>query len=189
MLRISRTGARVGGEDRSTSPGARAKLERAKPQAAEPVQTSWVGSLNQALRRPQRNPLLLLGQRCLNPDLWTLNSNFRTPPHAPQVPQPPLLPRHRRVARARAARDAWERNGLGGSVADRVRPRLSDRPRRPQVCRAGALRAELRVEWSRWPRVQFESENVGRPMQGHTTRMWERITGRVRRAACRAARS
>jgi SAM-dependent methyltransferase len=32
-------------------------------------------------------------------------------------------------------------------------------------------------EWTRWPRIQFESENVGRPMEGHTTRMWERITG------------
>lgn len=32
-------------------------------------------------------------------------------------------------------------------------------------------------EWTRWPRVQFESENAGRPMEGHTTRMWERITG------------
>ena len=32
-------------------------------------------------------------------------------------------------------------------------------------------------EWNRWPRVQFESENVGRPMAGHTTRMWEIITG------------
>jgi len=32
-------------------------------------------------------------------------------------------------------------------------------------------------EWSRWPRVQFESHNVGCPMAGHTTRMWERITG------------
>lgn len=32
-------------------------------------------------------------------------------------------------------------------------------------------------EWERWPRVQFESENAGRPMAGHTTRMWERITG------------
>ncbi len=31
-------------------------------------------------------------------------------------------------------------------------------------------------EWQRWPRVQFESANVGRPMQGHTTRMWDRIT-------------
>ena len=32
-------------------------------------------------------------------------------------------------------------------------------------------------EWSRWPRVQFEAENAGRPMAGHTTRMWERICG------------
>jgi SAM-dependent methyltransferase len=32
-------------------------------------------------------------------------------------------------------------------------------------------------EWSRWPRVQFESENIGKPMSGHTTRMWEAITG------------
>ena len=32
-------------------------------------------------------------------------------------------------------------------------------------------------EWGRWPRVQFESENAGRPMAGHTTRMWERVTG------------
>jgi SAM-dependent methyltransferase len=31
-------------------------------------------------------------------------------------------------------------------------------------------------EWTRWPRVQFESENRGRPMEGHTTRMWEKIT-------------
>lgn len=34
-------------------------------------------------------------------------------------------------------------------------------------------------EWGRWPRVQFESENIGRPMAGHTTRMWDRITGTV----------
>jgi len=31
-------------------------------------------------------------------------------------------------------------------------------------------------QWRRWARVQFESENVGRPLAGHTTRMWERIT-------------
>ncbi len=37
--------------------------------------------------------------------------------------------------------------------------------------------ASFGYEWERWPRVQFESENVGRPMQGHTTRMWEIITG------------
>jgi len=32
-------------------------------------------------------------------------------------------------------------------------------------------------EWNKWPRIQFESENVGSPMEGHTTRMWETITG------------
>ncbi len=32
------------------------------------------------------------------------------------------------------------------------------------------------VEWNRWPRLQFEDQNVGRPMAGHTTRMWEAIT-------------
>lgn len=31
-------------------------------------------------------------------------------------------------------------------------------------------------EWSRWPRVQFEDENIGRPMEGHTKRMWHTIT-------------
>jgi SAM-dependent methyltransferase len=32
-------------------------------------------------------------------------------------------------------------------------------------------------EWRKWPRVQFESENVGKPMAGHTRRMFETITG------------
>lgn len=32
-------------------------------------------------------------------------------------------------------------------------------------------------EWTRWPRIQFEAENIGGPMEGHTTRMWEMITG------------
>ena len=30
-------------------------------------------------------------------------------------------------------------------------------------------------EWSRWPRVQFDSENEGGALAGHTTQMWERI--------------
>ncbi len=34
------------------------------------------------------------------------------------------------------------------------------------------------VEWGRWRRTQFEEENVGRPMAGHTTRMWDAVTGR-----------
>ncbi|HID30982.1 MAG TPA: methyltransferase domain-containing protein, partial [Desulfobacterales bacterium] len=37
--------------------------------------------------------------------------------------------------------------------------------------------ASFGYEWSRWPRVQFESENAGTAMAGHTTRMWEAITG------------
>lgn len=31
-------------------------------------------------------------------------------------------------------------------------------------------------QWQKWPRVQFESENVGKPMEGHTRSLWERIT-------------
>ncbi|MGO9120627.1 MAG: methyltransferase domain-containing protein [Desulfomonilaceae bacterium] len=30
-------------------------------------------------------------------------------------------------------------------------------------------------QWHRWPKVQFESENLGKPMEGHTRGMWERI--------------
>jgi len=37
--------------------------------------------------------------------------------------------------------------------------------------------ASFGFQWSHWSRVQFESENVGGPMEGHTLRMWERITG------------
>jgi len=32
-------------------------------------------------------------------------------------------------------------------------------------------------QWHKWPRVQFEHENVGKPMEGHTRSMWEKITG------------
>jgi SAM-dependent methyltransferase len=32
-------------------------------------------------------------------------------------------------------------------------------------------------QWARWPRLQFESANLGRPMEGYTRRMWEHITG------------
>jgi len=31
-------------------------------------------------------------------------------------------------------------------------------------------------EWHKWPKVQFESENIGKPMQGHTTKMFQKIT-------------
>jgi ubiquinone/menaquinone biosynthesis C-methylase UbiE len=32
-------------------------------------------------------------------------------------------------------------------------------------------------QWNKWSRLQFEDQNIGKPMQGHTTRMWEEITG------------
>ena len=32
-------------------------------------------------------------------------------------------------------------------------------------------------QWNKWSRIQFESDNVGSPMYGHTTNMWEKITG------------
>jgi SAM-dependent methyltransferase len=47
----------------------------------------------------------------------------------------------------------------------------------PRFVSAEQYAGSFGFEWSRWPRVQFESENVGRPMEGHTTRMWERVTG------------
>ena len=34
-------------------------------------------------------------------------------------------------------------------------------------------------EWSRWPRVQFEDENVGKPMEGHTSNMWRTVLAAV----------
>lgn len=37
--------------------------------------------------------------------------------------------------------------------------------------------ASFGFEWNRWPRLQFDDQNVGRPLEGHTTRMWETITG------------
>jgi SAM-dependent methyltransferase len=37
--------------------------------------------------------------------------------------------------------------------------------------------ASFAFEWLRWGRVQFESDNIGKPMQGHTQGMFERIVG------------
>jgi SAM-dependent methyltransferase len=47
----------------------------------------------------------------------------------------------------------------------------------PRFVSAEHYASSFGYEWGRWPRVQFESANVGRPMAGHTTRMWERVTG------------
>jgi SAM-dependent methyltransferase len=46
----------------------------------------------------------------------------------------------------------------------------------PRFVSAEQYAESFGYEWNRWPRTQFESENVGHPMAGHTTRMWEIIT-------------
>ena len=38
--------------------------------------------------------------------------------------------------------------------------------------------ASFGYRWHKWPKIQFESENIGRPMEGHTTNMWESVVGR-----------
>ena len=42
---------------------------------------------------------------------------------------------------------------------------------------SGGYAKSFSYQWKRWPRVQFDSENVGRAMEGHTGQMWQRITG------------
>ena len=34
-------------------------------------------------------------------------------------------------------------------------------------------------QWNKWSLIQFESRNKGRPMEGHTRRMWESVVGRT----------
>jgi SAM-dependent methyltransferase len=46
----------------------------------------------------------------------------------------------------------------------------------PRFVDAELYASSFGYEWNRWPRVQFEAENVGKPMANHTTRMWETIT-------------
>ncbi len=46
----------------------------------------------------------------------------------------------------------------------------------PRFVDAQHYAASFGYEWTRWPRVQFELENAGRPMAGHTKRMWHAIT-------------
>lgn len=40
----------------------------------------------------------------------------------------------------------------------------------------GSYVRSFSYQWGKWSRVQFESENQGGPMQGHTERMWQKIT-------------
>jgi SAM-dependent methyltransferase len=71
-------------------------------------------------------------------------------------------------------RDGMIVSGTLRSTSGRVYPIVRGVPRFVGV---EHYASSFGYEWSRWPRVQFEDANVGRPMAGHTTRMWERITG------------
>jgi len=31
-------------------------------------------------------------------------------------------------------------------------------------------------QWNKWSKIQFDSKNIGKPMEGHTLKMWDRIT-------------
>ncbi|MBA3705096.1 MAG: class I SAM-dependent methyltransferase [Bacteroidetes bacterium] len=37
--------------------------------------------------------------------------------------------------------------------------------------------ASFGYEWHKWPRTQFENENIGKPMEGHTRNFWEKVIG------------
>ena len=76
---------------------------------------------------------------------------------------------------------ALERDGefvLEGSLVSRGRsyPIVRGVPRFAGYEDGAAYTKSFAFQWRRWSRLQFESENVGGPMEGHTLRMWEQIT-------------
>lgn len=47
----------------------------------------------------------------------------------------------------------------------------------PRFVRDEGYSDNFGYQWNRWARIQFEDQNVGRPMQGHTLEMFRKITG------------
>jgi SAM-dependent methyltransferase len=64
--------------------------------------------------------------------------------------------------------------------ASHVYPIVRGIPRFAGFADNGGYAASFGFEWNKWPRLQFEDENIGRPMQGHTLKMWEQITGQAK---------
>ena len=50
----------------------------------------------------------------------------------------------------------------------------------PRFVRDEGYSDNFGYQWNRWAQVQFEDQNLGGPMQGHTTAMFEAITGFTR---------
>lgn len=76
--------------------------------------------------------------------------------------------------------EAWrgDRVETGALVSDRNRyPIVGGIPR--FVPMGENYSGSFGYQWNRgkWSRIQFEGENVGKPMEGWTRRMWERIVG------------
>lgn len=47
----------------------------------------------------------------------------------------------------------------------------------PRFVKADNYAESFGWQWIHWPRVQFDSENIGKPMEGYTGEMWHAITG------------
>lgn len=47
----------------------------------------------------------------------------------------------------------------------------------PRFVKCENYSSSFGYEWKKWSRVQFESENAGKPMQGHTERMFDVLSG------------
>jgi SAM-dependent methyltransferase len=76
---------------------------------------------------------------------------------------------------ARAARDGQVVSGELVSSRGKRYPIVNGVPR---FVDSASYATSFGVEWSRWSRTQFDSENVGRPMAGYTARMWDSVTGK-----------
>ncbi|MFW9989366.1 MAG: methyltransferase domain-containing protein [Candidatus Odinarchaeota archaeon] len=46
----------------------------------------------------------------------------------------------------------------------------------PRFVKKELYSSSFGYEWKKWPRVQFEAENIGKSMQGYTTKMFKKIT-------------
>lgn len=63
------------------------------------------------------------------------------------------------------------------TAGERSYPIVRGIPRFAGYQAGGTYANSFGYQWCKWSRVQFESQNVGTPMEGYTRSMWERITG------------
>lgn len=61
--------------------------------------------------------------------------------------------------------------------ANATYPIVGGVPRFVPASAAGHYSESFGYQWKRWPRLQFDGQNIGGPMHAHTARMFESITG------------